>query len=440
MYEITINQINEGTYFSIKLSSKTLIQNEIQVLLFVDDEIKKIEAMFETKNNRVYASVKAPDMLEEKKSSVVRFFLVSKYSDSRVLIGEVIHNESGWKINDLVIAYPSRMVGFALTNQCNLHCNMCWQNERHKVINLDVDIIQKAVNEISQVGMPPIYLWGGEPLLHPQIWDIVREIKKKNLFVIINTNGVLIEKYATEIIESNLDMLIVSLDGTEEIHDKIRGKVGTYKRIIKGLEILLNNRKLRKPRIVINCVITEMNYQMLEELIDLKERLGIDYLEFQLLIFYTGKEITQYKQDFYNRFGYEPMSADSFNDNYGNIHLSCLEKTIENIALKNDETIRVFPYLIKSKEQIERYFHMPYQLPVTKCANISRACWVDSNGDVLPCSNFTDYKLGNIKNDRLLDIWNSTKAQTFRKSMNNNLFSICYRCCDLYKTDLFQRS
>ena len=57
---------------------------------------------------------------------------------------------------------------------------------------------------------------------------------------------------------------------------------------------------------------------------------------------------------------------------------------------------------------------------------------VDSNGDVSLCRDYHDYIIGNIKTDKVVDMWNNQKAMKFRQSVSNDgPMPVCRRCCGL---------
>ena len=150
-------------------------------------------------------------------------------------------------------------------------------------------MISKTLEDIKMFGSPPVYFWGGEPFLHPDILRILKKTRELGLFSIINTNGMMLLTLADKLVECPPDMIIVSIDGTEKIHDKIRGLKGTYSRVINGIKKLNENKKF-KPLIALNCVVTEDNYQILSEVEKLRNEISGSFLEFQLMMFYSEEQ------------------------------------------------------------------------------------------------------------------------------------------------------
>jgi radical SAM protein with 4Fe4S-binding SPASM domain len=354
-----------------------------------------------------------------------------------IILGNWVNSQGRWESNPGVIPYPTRMIGFNLTNQCNLQCAMCWQKNRTPVMELSADAVNKVIKAVKLFGKPPVYLWGGEPFIHHDFWRIIQVIKENGFFCIVNTNGSMLEKFAGQIIDANIDMIIVSLDGNQEIHNQIRGSQSIFQRVTAGLE-KIKRLKAKRPLITINCVVTGDNYPVLEEMIAVKNHVGAEYLEFQALIFFERETVAGYKRQFMKYFGYEPTAADTYPGDKGSIDIDQFYAIMERIKAHQDPRIRFFPYVLNDFQSVRNYYENPRALGIRCCENISKAFWVEPNGDVIPCSTFPDYVAGNINEADFFDIWNGIPFQDFRKKLQQSLFPICYRCCDLYKIDLFQ--
>lgn len=348
-----------------------------------------------------------------------------------------IYKDKSWVQDLSVVPFPRRMIGFSLTNQCNLNCEMCWQVDRSKKLYASYEMISKTLEDIKMFGSPPVYFWGGEPFLHPDILRILKKTRELGLFSIINTNGMMLLTLADKLVECPPDMIIVSIDGTEKIHDKIRGLKGTYSRVINGIKKLNENKKF-KLLIALNCVVTEDNYQILSEVEKLRNEISGSFLEFQLMMFYSEEQKKEYRNTMKNVFDNDGNSVNGFPLSMGNIDLDKLWKIIQEVTSGSGGRTKVFPYSIKSLDDLKNYVSQPDIVCGKKCANISSAMWVEADGNVYPCSNFNDYSVGNVYTSNAMDIWNNDCFLEFRDKLNNRLYSVCSRCCDMYKMDLFQ--
>ncbi len=92
--------------------------------------------------------------------------------------------------------YPLNQIYFYLTEGCNLRCRHCWiapkyQTEGNSYPALDLDLFKAIIEQAKPLGLTGVKLTGGEPLLHPQIKEILEHIRAENLDLTVETNGVL---------------------------------------------------------------------------------------------------------------------------------------------------------------------------------------------------------------------------------------------------------
>src|SRR5258708_18904961 len=145
-------------------------------------------------------------------------------------------------------------VQLRVTNLCNLRCKMCGQwgdsgiyrddgfsasatdgeKERNRIRELIGAKRQLALADYVKLldelapSRPIISLFGGEPLLYPEILPLVREIKSRGLTCTVITNGGRLERYARELVEAGIHSIAVSIDRPPQAHDPIRGQKGSF--------------------------------------------------------------------------------------------------------------------------------------------------------------------------------------------------------------------
>ena len=134
------------------------------------------------------------------------------------------------------------LCNYYVTYRCNAYCNFCHfgDHEKFKKTPLaDFEDYKNNIEQIAKLGVKFLDLTGGEPLLHPQISEMVKFAKGLKLQTSITTNGLLYHKYA-EALAGNVNLLHFSLDSPdEEEHNKIRG-VNCFKSVLKSLEVAKN--------------------------------------------------------------------------------------------------------------------------------------------------------------------------------------------------------
>lgn len=144
-----------------------------------------------------------------------------------------------------------------VTRKCNLFCKHCLNNSGKELENtLTSNEIFDLIRKLGRAGIQEIRFTGGEPLLHKDIFKFIKYADELNIRTSIGTNATLITpEIAKKLSEVGLKQAIVSIDGTEEAHDNIRGK-GNFKKALVGIKNLQDQNIL----IRINSVLMKNNY------------------------------------------------------------------------------------------------------------------------------------------------------------------------------------
>jgi MoaA/NifB/PqqE/SkfB family radical SAM enzyme len=162
-------------------------------------------------------------------------------------------------------------INFGLTHRCNLRCKICETYEENPEIREELNFkeLKKLISEISSFGNINISFAGGEPLIRKEdLLKCIKHAKRKKLITHVTTNGTLMTKtIAEEIVDSGLDYLQISLDGsTKETNDFIRNE-GSFEGAMKAIDYILeaknNNSDLK---LSLTTVVTDKN---LDELLDI---------------------------------------------------------------------------------------------------------------------------------------------------------------------------
>jgi len=353
------------------------------------------------------------------------------------------HHPSGWSL------YPST-ISLTLTYRCNLKCFMCWQYKDNidgvdcfsEVYDpqeeLSAEEVGRFVDEVKHF-RPVFFLTGGEPLLHREIVKVLEHIKSAGLYVTINTNGVLLEKFAEAIVDLGVDHIIVSIDGNRETHDRIRGVPGTYDRAIEGIRRIQTLRKKRgtmTPQIRANCTISEKNQDALLEMVALCEReIQPDILNFCHLIFYSEETIDKHNRNFPRAFAGDPVTpgfpesapkGEYYIPKTNGLDVQAIaDDTRRIMKLKKPFPIAFVPPL--APDQVEPYYANPDRAFEDRCMNPWKRIEVRPNGAVESCLH---YYIGDIRSQTFREIWNGEKMKQFRKTLKaGGLFPACQRCC-----------
>lgn len=183
-----------------------------------------------------------------------------------------------------VVSEPSRSpwlnsIFLHLTNRCNLACLHCYAGnslQRH-IKDLPVSLVFRMLDELIDHGGTSVTLSGGEPLLHPDIKEILRHAGTR-LDISVLTNGTLIDREWAEFLADIGAYVQISVDGScERIHDQIRGK-GSFTKTIDGLNYLQMSGL--ENRINFSTTVMNQNLDDLIRIIALARSFGVPLVRF----------------------------------------------------------------------------------------------------------------------------------------------------------------
>lgn len=122
--------------------------------------------------------------------------------------------------------------------QCNLRCKGCGKiNQAPAVLNQRLSF-DECISAVEECGAPIVSIPGGEPLLHPEIPAIVKELIRRKKFVYLCTNGILIPERISQFKPSPYLTFNIHLDGLEEIHDRVVCKQGVFQSAVRSIKLL----------------------------------------------------------------------------------------------------------------------------------------------------------------------------------------------------------
>ncbi|NCC23901.1 MAG: heme b synthase [Deltaproteobacteria bacterium] len=169
---------------------------------------------------------------------------------------------------------PLRLVAWEITRSCNLACKHC-RAEAHEEPypdELDTNEAKALIDTFPETGSPIIIFTGGEPLLRPDIFELVGYATSKGLRCVMAPNGTLVNpENARKMISAGVQRCSISLDGpTAELHDDFRGVPGAFERSLAGIRHL----KGAGLPFQVNTTVTRQNLGHFREIFDLAKGLG----------------------------------------------------------------------------------------------------------------------------------------------------------------------
>jgi len=301
-------------------------------------------------------------------------------------------------------------IGYACTNACP----MCWrvmnkisqkgglkkEEMQWKNYKKILDSLPFTVSTIEVVG-------GGEPLLFPKIENLLKRIKEKEVFASLITNGVLLTpKISKLLIKIKWDSVRISINaGSKEVYPLANGSY-YFDRIVDNIEKMIAMKKNSNvPKIGLHYVIQKPNFKDIENFINLSEKLKIDFINFDNLIYDSPEELKLNKK--------ESLQLEKI-----------LKKSLKKTNIENN-----IPEILKKIKQgnIKRkksYFKNKY------CQIVQSNIDISSEGNSVPCCMAYGEGISkNIKGRTLTEVWK--EFSPFRKKLKHGEFEkFCYEKCN----------
>jgi len=319
---------------------------------------------------------------------------------------------------------------FFLTYRCTSRCKICqmWQRDI-KGIEMGLDGWQRAVDMCYEVGVRWIEIFGGDALLRKDILvPLVEYIKGyPGMNCNMPTNCNLMDKETAEgLVRAGIDDIWISIDGVDTVHDAVRGKEGSFSKVVNGINYLLKARDDKTlPKIRANCTISKYNVHSFERILPFAEERGLDTVHLE----YVGE------------FWKETLDKCDF---AGTKPTPYFIKAGEETILVNEEEA----YLIKKKTEMMKkqaegmkvrlYTENIDKLTVEnmvkgrfnnkRCYIMRFKVTVDPSGFILACPFYDGWKIGNVQEQHLRDIWKNEKHKKFIKAFKQGRFQFCNYC------------
>jgi MoaA/NifB/PqqE/SkfB family radical SAM enzyme len=302
---------------------------------------------------------------------------------------------------------------------CNCRCLMCdiWKDNKN-LKQLSEKDIHGLLESLDKLRVEKILVSGGEALLNPNFFNLCRMLKDRGMNISLLSTGLLLEKYAPEII-SYTDDVIVSLDGDEETHDEIRNIPGAFSKLRKGVKAIKDIDPLF--RITGRSVIQQKNFRKWPAIIESAKELGLDQVSFlpaDVSSHAFNREILwsdQRQQEVLPRIDQLPLLS------------TILEHIIDQYAPDF-----ISGYIAESPAKLRNiytYYAACYglnQYPYKKCNAPWVSAVIEPDGNVKPC--FFHPSFGNIRDNDLSTVLNKPEALAFRKNLDTGLDPVCIKC------------
>ena len=138
----------------------------------------------------------------------------------------------------------SKVIQIHPSLNCNLQCKHCYSSSAPGIKKeLAFDVLANIIGQAAEVGYNVISMSGGEPFMYQPLEELVRFSKSAGYFNSITSNGMLLKGSRAKKILKYVDLVAVSIDGKEEMHDQMRSQPGAFKKMREGVAILRDSIK-----------------------------------------------------------------------------------------------------------------------------------------------------------------------------------------------------
>ena len=282
------------------------------------------------------------------------------------------------------------------TTSCNLRCPECPSGLRsftRPTGKLESDLFDLALDQLSDTLIWLTFYFQGEPYLHRGLLQMVRKASKRGIYTSTSTNAhYLNEETARATVESGLDRLIVSIDGTSQEAYASYRKGGNLERVIEGTRNVVRWKKelkSRTPHVIFQFLVVRQNEHQIPELKSLARELGVDEVKLKTAQIY----------DFEN--GSPLIPSDNRYSRY---------------AMNQDGTWSL-------KNALDDH-----------CWKMWHSCVITWDGRVVPCCFDKDahHVLGNLRDEKFDEIWKGERYQAFRSALlkSRSEIDICRNCTE----------
>ena len=179
------------------------------------------------------------------------------------------------------------VVVWNITRACNLKCVHCYAKATFgpAADELSHEEWLALLRDLKDFGVPVVLFSGGEPLMRPDLFELVKFTVAGGMRAVISTNGTLITPdVARRLKDLGLSYVGISLDGTEKTHDKFRGEPGSFAKAMNGV----TNCQAAGLKVGLRFTISRLNFREVAAIFDLVEEYHIPRICFYHLV-YAGR-------------------------------------------------------------------------------------------------------------------------------------------------------
>ena len=282
------------------------------------------------------------------------------------------------------------------TTSCNLRCPECPSGLRSFTRDtgmLDPEFFRHTIDQVHRDLVYLTFYFQGEPFLNPHFSEMIKYASEKKIYTSTSTNAhFLNDETARKTVESGLDRLVISIDGTtQETYAQYRIG-GSLEKVLDGTRTLVrwkHKLKSKTPHLIFQFLVVKHNEHQLDELKVLAKETGVDEVAFK--------------------------TAQVYEYEHGNNLIPANEK-YSRYRQNKDGT-----WTVKNKL-------------LNHCWRMWHSCVITWDGKIVPCCFDKDasHVMGNLQTKKFSEIWNNSGYRKFRSSLlkSRSEIEICKNCTE----------
>lgn len=282
------------------------------------------------------------------------------------------------------------------TTSCNLRCPECPSGLRsftRPTGMLEAGLFKKTIDELHSDLLYLIFYFQGEPYLNPNFLELVKYASSKGIYTATSSNAhYLNDENARKTVESGLDRLIISIDGTSQDTYQSYRVGGKLDKVIEGTKNIIKWKKELKsktPHVIFQFLVVRANEHQIPELKLLAKELGVDEVGLKTA------QVYDYKNG--------------------------------NELIPENEKYSRYRKTNSGKYEIKNSF-------LNHCWKLWHSCVITWDGIVVPCcfDKDAEYRMGSLKTHSMTDVWDNEHYRKFRASVlrARSEIEMCKNCSE----------
>lgn len=411
--------LDQGTYGIIYNTNPRFTLSKVRIVGKIDFYILSLfsykysaNQIIEIINNSNFLDKKIDTKWMDKFLKKYEEYITDTFCTPRNVILNNIRGSFNKKYNNRNRTMYPIMLSLRLTNRCDSKCIYCFSNSNNgNKEDLNFKYLIKLLDESKLAGLRSLNLTGGDPMLYPNIFDLILYLENNKFSYQISTKKILTDSEIHKLSNTGLKKIQFSIDSIDDdLNYHLIGKKDYFSKMSKVIEKCKQNG----IKVYVNTVIMSNNIKEIKTMNQKLRLLGVDKHFLTPFLISKGRGDKSMAADEADFFNLQREITENSNDGfYGEISIP---------------------------EQDENYSF--YDGQHNKCSGGRYSLVINNNGDVTICERLLDnkvYIVGNVYEDSITNIWNGRKLINLIYPKRDYLKKTkCYYCENFEKCILEQ--